>query len=571
MKLLEVNDLSISFPQQGKISSVVKSLNFRLNSAEVLGLVGESASGKTVSAMSVMRLLPENAIYSSGNIFFYEDSENKVDLLKISDEKMRAYRGAKISMIFQEPMSSLNPLLTCGFQAGEGLLAHGLCAKNELKDKVSYWFEKVGLTEVDRVYKAYPHQLSGGQLQRVLIALALVCQPKIVIADEPTTALDVSIQRKIIDLLLSLKQELDLSMIFISHDLNVINLLADRVLVMKDGEKVEENATSELFQNPQHYYTQGLIHSRPPISKKIRILPTVQDFLKSKDVSRFYDDTNVIHSTEQDRKVNELKLKPVLLQVEKLNVKYVKSRNWWGTVKEEHHALVDFGFSLYPNEVIGLVGESGSGKSTAGKALLQLIPSSSGTVRYGSKYLDQLSPGELRPLRKELQIIFQDPYSSLNPRIKIGEAITEPMMVHGIGKNRKERVEQMVQLLEEVGLEADHAERYPHQFSGGQRQRICIARCLGLKPKFIVCDEAVSALDVSVQAQVLNLLQTLKEKHGLSYLFITHDLSVVNFIADRILVLKNGRIVEQGKTYEIMNSPRENYTKQLLEAIPHLV
>ncbi|HRI33451.1 MAG TPA: ABC transporter ATP-binding protein, partial [Saprospiraceae bacterium] len=470
--------------------------------------------------------------------------------------------------IFQEPMSALNPVLTCGYQLGEALLAHNKCKKGEIQSIAESWFSKVGLQDPTRVYHSYPHQLSGGQLQRVLIAIALCCHPKLVIADEPTTALDVSIQKLILDLLKKLKDELNLTLLFISHDLGVVKSICDRVIVMQNGKIVEQNSSAQIFSNPQQPYTQGLINCRPPLNLKLKRLPTVQDFLDGKTKEFWYDQTKLIHSVDQDRHMVELHTQAPLLTVDQLSTRFVKSRTWLGKPKTWFEAVKKAQFEIYPGEVLGLVGESGSGKSSLGKSILGLLETHEGSVTYKEKNLLTLSPSDWRPLRKDLQIIFQDPYSALNPRKKIGSAIIEPMQVHKIYNNSKTRKEKAIEILEIVGLKADHYERYPHQFSGGQKQRICIARALTLSPKFIVCDESVSALDVSIQAQILNLFQDLKERFKLSYLFISHDFSVVNFMADRILVMKDGLIIEEGKSYEVINKPKTTYTQKLIEAIP---
>lgn len=565
MNLLQVKDLSISFLQEGNRIDAVRHVNFEILKGETIGLVGESGSGKTVTAMSIMKLLSPNAQYLSGQILW--QGEDK-DFMLMSEPEIRPYRGAEVSIIFQEPMSALNPVLTCGYQLGEALLAHNKCKKGEIQSIAESWFSKVGLQDPTRVYHSYPHQLSGGQLQRVLIAIALCCHPKLVIADEPTTALDVSIQKLILDLLKKLKDELNLTLLFISHDLGVVKSICDRVIVMQNGKIVEQNSSAQIFSNPQQPYTQGLINCRPPLNLKLKRLPTVQDFLDGKTKEFWYDQTKLIHSVDQDRHMVELHTQAPLLTVDQLSTRFVKSRTWLGKPKTWFEAVKKAQFEIYPGEVLGLVGESGSGKSSLGKSILGLLEPHEGSVTYKEKNLLTLSPSDWRPLRKDLQIIFQDPYSALNPRKKIGSAIIEPMQVHKIHNNSKTRKEKAIEILEIVGLKADHYERYPHQFSGGQKQRICIARALTLSPKFIVCDESVSALDVSIQAQILNLFQDLKERFKLSYLFISHDFSVVNFMADRILVMKDGLIIEEGKSYEVINKPKTTYTQKLIEAIP---
>lgn len=565
MNLLQVKDLSISFLQEGNRIDAVRHVNFEILKGETIGLVGESGSGKTVTAMSIMKLLSPNAQYLSGQILWQGEAK---DFMLMSEPEIRPYRGAEVSIIFQEPMSALNPVLTCGYQLGEALLAHNKCNKGDIQSIAESWFTKVGLQDPTRIFRSYPHQLSGGQLQRVLIAIALCCHPKLVIADEPTTALDVSIQKLILDLLKKLKDEMDLTLLFISHDLGVVKSICDRVIVMQNGKIVEQNSSAQIFSNPQQPYTQGLINCRPPLKLKLKRLPTVQDFLDGKTKEFWFDQTKLIHSVDQDRHMDELHNQVPLLTVDQLSTRFVKSRTWLGKPKTWFEAVKKAQFEIYPGEVLGLVGESGSGKSSLGKSILGLLETHEGSVTYKEKNLLTLSPSDWRPLRKDLQIIFQDPYSALNPRKKIGSAIIEPMQVHQIHNNSKTRKEKAIEILEIVGLKADHYERYPHQFSGGQKQRICIARALTLSPKFIVCDESVSALDVSIQAQILNLFQDLKERFKLSYLFISHDFSVVNFMADRILVMKDGLIIEEGKSYEVINQPKTAYTQKLIEAIP---
>lgn len=568
VKILEIQDLSVSFKQGNLWQNAINGINFSVFEGEALGIVGESGSGKSVTSLSIMKLLSSQAKYDSGKILWKEHESQTVDLLKLSEDQIRHYRGRKIAMIFQEPMSALNPLLKCGFQVKEALVAHNMGRKSELRSKVEYWFSKVGLEDVARVYDSYPHQLSGGQLQRVLIAIALCCEPKVIIADEPTTALDVTIQKKILDLLEDIRKEMNLTLIFISHDLGVIKNLCDRVLVMQNGQIIESNTAENIFLDAKHPYTQGLINCKPPLNCKIRHLPIVQDFLEGSKKEKWFNDTMIISNQEQQRKLEDFDQSRSLLEVANLQVSYPIERNIFGKVTKSFDAVRDVSFKIRPGESLGLVGESGSGKSSIGLAILNLIQIAGGQVSYDGFAINNYSVQDWKPLRRELQIIFQDPYSSLNPRKRIGDAIVEPMEVHKLYKNYKERKEAALELLLEVGLSEDHFDRYPHQFSGGQRQRICIARSLGLKPKFIVFDESVSALDVSVQAQVLNLLTSLKEKFKLSYLFITHDFSVVNFIADRIIVMKNGEIVEEGLPFQILNYPSTEYTRNLINAIP---
>ena len=565
-KILEIKDLSMIFGKSGDAKHAVQGMGLQLEKGEVLGIVGESGSGKSVTVMSILSLLHPSAIVHSGSIFFDPDGPGSIDLLKADEPSLRRFRGGIISIIFQEPMSALNPVRTCGQQVEEVLIEHKKCEGSMTRKVVCNWFEKTGLQNVERIFDSYPHELSGGQLQRVLIALALCCEPQIVIADEPTTALDVNVQKKILDLLKQLQKELHLSLIFISHDLGVIRYLCDRVLVMKDGKKIEENSCKHIFENPSHPYTKGLILSRPPLRKKLKQLPTVEDILKGCE-ENWFDDTNIVNSTEQDRKCSELQQLPRLIGIRNLNVRYPRNNGWFFQKKNWHYAVKDVSLDIFQGEVVGLVGESGSGKTSLGRAILGLAPVSSGEIYYRDQRLDGLSSREWRLLRKKLQIIFQDPYSALNPRRTILDSISQPLMIHHIVANRSAARQKASELMEMVGLSSLFLDRYPHQFSGGQRQRICIARALSLNPEFIACDESVSALDVSVQAQILNLLMDLKNKLGLSLLFITHDLSVVQYIADRIIVLNHGELVEEGKPYQIIGSPVKEYTQNLVQSV----
>ena len=559
MNLLELRDYSVAF---GQNKPVLHQIRFDIQEGEILGIVGESGSGKSLTALSILQMLPIGANRLSGQCFWY-GGQSELRLDQMSEKDLCNIRGKQISMIFQEPLTALNPIFRCGKQVREVMDVHHFLPKEDRETRIKDWFSRVGLDDPDRIYRAYPHELSGGQLQRILIALALCCDPKLLIADEPTTALDVTIQKQIIELLLELKKELGLTVIFISHDLGVIKEIADRVLVIMKGEIVERGPVHEVFSQPQHPYTQGLLNCRPPLKHKLKRLPTVQSFLEQKNV-----DAAIISRDEQKSRCWAIQNLEPLLTVKSLSVDYVIERNFWGKPRRILRALRPLDCFIRPGETLGVVGESGSGKSTFGKALLKLIPANSGKVLYQEQDILSLSQNALRPIRKDLQIIFQDPYSALNPRMKIGHAITEPMRSHGIHKSSNQRKEAAVALLEEVGLMADHFNRYPHQFSGGQRQRICIARALSVDPRFIVCDESVSALDVSVQAQVLNLFQELKEKRHLSYLFISHDLSVIHFMADHIIVLKSGEVVEHGGSYEIFHNARHPYTRKLLAAIP---
>lgn len=569
-KLLEIKNLSVSFRTDTQTTQAVDGISFDLYKGETVGIVGESGSGKSVTALSVMRLLSTPpARFDSGEIIFHTKEGEPFDLLQLPDNELQRLRGNELAMIFQEPMTSLNPVFRCGEQVAEVFRLHRKMSTNTAKAETLALFEKVKLPDPQRIYNAYPHQISGGQKQRVMIAMAMSCNPNILIADEPTTALDVSVQQTILELMRELKQELKMSMLFITHDLGVIAEIADRVLVMYQGKIVEQGKISDLFQNPQHPYTQGLLACRPSLQYRLKRLPLVSDFL-SKEKNNFaktIEDWKV-KPQETAARLQNLATCPPLIQVKALKTWFPAKKNFFGTTLEYVKAVDDVSFEVYPGETIGLVGESGSGKTTLGRSILHLISPTAGKVMVENKNLATLSSSEMRRFRREMQIIFQDPYSSLNPRMTIGNAILEPMRVHKLGANERERRDQTMELLQTVGLQTLHFQRYPHEFSGGQRQRICIARALALNPKFIICDEAVSALDVSVQAQVLNLLLELREKHNLTYIFISHDLSVVKLMSDRMMVMNAGKIVESGAADAIYENPQSEYTKKLIAAIP---
>ena len=534
---------------------VVEGLNYTLRRGSTLGIVGESGSGKSVSSLALMGLLPKGATVS-GEAWLADGQGGRTNLLALDEEALRNIRGGRIAMIFQEPMTSLNPMHRCGHQVMEMLMQHEACTKADARWRVVELFEEVMLPRPEKIFSSYPHELSGGQKQRVMIAMALVCHPDIVVADEPTTALDVTVQRTILDLLKQLQQRYGISIIFITHDLGVVAQVADEVAVMYKGQVVECGDVRQVLGHPQQPYTRGLLACRPPIDARPRRLPTVQEYLDGKEPLR---------GSQQEAEPFATEGKVPLMSVKGLDVTYVLKKNMFGKPLNRLKAVDGVGFDIYEGETLGLVGESGCGKSTLGRALLHLIDHSSGTVSYRGVPLDSMSSAALRKLRTKLQIVFQDPYSSLNPRLTVGEAILEPLKVHGGGGKQE-----VLQLMEQVGLDAACYDRYPHEFSGGQRQRVCIARALVLKPELVVCDESVSALDVSVQAQVLNLLNDLKEHYHFTYLFITHDLSVVHYMADRIMVMQQGRIVESGTPDELFLRPQTDYTRSLIEAIPRL-
>ena len=551
--ILSVQNLSISFGE----NEVIHHISYDLNKNEILGIVGESGSGKSVSSLAILGLLPKKISKITSGSILYENH----DLTTLSSKAFQTIRGKKIAMIFQEPMSSLNPSMTCGKQVQEVLLQHESLSKTEAKQQTLSLFEQVKLPDSNRVYDAYPHEISGGQKQRVMIAMAIACKPDILIADEPTTALDVTVQRSIIELLKDLQAKTKMSILFITHDLALISEIANRVLVMYKGNIVEQGTVLDIFKAPQHTYTKALINSRPSLETRLKILPTIQDYLNN-SVSK-----EVI--TSEQRKLNHETLysKPPLLEVINVEKEYVYKSGWFSK-PTTFKAVNNVSFKLYEGETLGLVGESGCGKSTLGNAILQLDKATAGKILYKGIDITKLSKTATRHLRKDIQIIFQDPYSSLNPRIPVGEAIMEPMIVHKLYNSHKERKEKMLNILNRVGLSEDYYNRYPHEFSGGQRQRIGIARTIALQPKLIVCDESVSALDISVQAQVLNLLNELKATFGFTYIFISHDLAVVKYMSDQLLVMNQGRIEELDDADTIYNHPKRDYTKKLIHAIP---
>lgn len=555
--LLSVQNLEISFKKEGVYTAVIKNISYDLQQNEILGIVGESGSGKSVSSLAIMGLLPATiSRISAGEILF----DSKI-VGHLNEKELQQLRGNEIAMIFQEPMSSLNPSLKCGFQVQEILLQHTNLSRAATKSETLSLFDKVKLPNPEILFDKYPHEISGGQKQRVMIAMAIACKPQLLIADEPTTALDVTVQKEIIQLLKDIQQETGMSIIFISHDLSLVSEIAHRVLVMYQGEIVEQGEVKQIFKNPQHNYTKALIASRPSLDFRLKRLPTIQNFL---------DDTinaEVVTQEDRTRFHNKLYSQTPILEVINVEKEYFSTAGFFGK-KSGFKAVNDVSFKLYDGETLGLVGESGCGKSTLGNAILQLDKATSGQILYRGQDITKLGNAELKKLRKEIQIIFQDPYSSLNPRIPVGKAIMEPMKVHGLYKNDKERKAKTIEILERVGLGAEYFNRYPHEFSGGQRQRIGIARTIALQPKLIVCDESVSALDISVQAQVLNLLNELKENFGFTYIFISHDLAVVKYMSDQVLVMNKGRIEEIADADELYANPQKEYTKMLIDAIP---
>ena len=576
--LLEFKNLVTEFHTEGKIVTAVNNISFTLNKGETIGIVGESGSGKSVTSLSAMRLVPSPpGIIAGGEILFHKKDGETVDFLQISEKEMRQYRGNEIAMIFQEPMTSLNPVFTCGDQVMEAIMLHQSISKSEAKDLTIKLFEEVQLPDPERIFNTYPHQISGGQKQRVMIAMAMSCQPSVLVADEPTTALDVTVQKTILELMQKLQKEHDMGILFITHDLGVIAELADKVVVMYKGNIVEQGSVWDIFNNPQHPYTKGLLACRPPLDKRYTFLPTVGDFMQTNEkgeniandisVEDFTKDL-VVSKAERDKQQKALFAQEPLLQIKNLKTYFPIRNGFFGGITDYVKAVDDVSFDVYPGETLGLVGESGCGKTTTGRTILRLNEPTAGQMIYKGKDIAAFSEQELREFRKEVQIIFQDPYSSLNPRMTIGNAIMEPMQVHGILANDEERKKRVEELLEKVSLGAEHFNRYPHEFSGGQRQRIGIARALAVNPKFIICDESVSALDVSVQAQVLNLLNDLKQEFGLTYIFISHDLSVVKYMSDRMVVMQNGKIEEMGDADQIYLEAKTQYTQRLISAIP---
>jgi peptide/nickel transport system ATP-binding protein len=565
-KLLTIRNLKVAFKHENQWVEAVHGIDMDVYAGKTLGLVGESGSGKSVSSLAVMRLLNEKMSRIEADSIQIEGEEIK----GFSESQMAEVRGKRIAMIFQEPMTSLNPVYKCGYQVSEMILQHETVSKAEAKTRVIELFKQVMLPRPEAIYDSYPHELSGGQKQRVMIAMAIACHPKLLIADEPTTALDVTVQKEILKLLRQLQAETGMGMIFITHDLGVVAEIADDVAVMHNGKIMERGTVQDILNHPQQPYTQGLLACRPPINVRLKRLPIVKEFLDGQWQGGKEQILHDLQITPEERQAHleQLYSQQPLLRVDNLKTWYPLRKGVFGRVYDHVKAVDDVSLEVYEGETLGLVGESGCGKTTLGRSILRLAEPTSGKVWFDGIEVTALKGQALRDFRKQAQIVFQDPYSSLNPRLTIGEAIAEPMLVHGIEKDRKKSRVMVCDLLEQVGLQAEHYDRYPHEFSGGQRQRICIARALAVNPRLVICDESVSALDVSVQAQVLNLLKKLKEERHLTYIFISHDLSVVRFMSDRVVVMYNGKPVETNDADELFEHPQNDYTKKLIAALP---
>jgi peptide/nickel transport system ATP-binding protein len=553
--LLEVKNLNVKFRiDGGKIFEAVKGVSFDVPTNSTVALVGESGSGKSVSAMSIVRLLPrETAIVSADS----EVNFNGTNLLKVSEQKMRDIRGKDISVIFQEPMSSLNPVFTVGDQIAEVLRLHTKMTRAQAWKRAEELMAEVGIPHPKSRMNSYPHELSGGQQQRVMIAQAIACEPKLLIADEPTTALDVTIQKQILDLIAKLQSTHHMSVLFITHDLAVVGEIADHVVVMQSGEIKEKATAKAIFESPQHPYTKALLSCRPSVEKRPKRLPVIDDFLRPEGVNK----ANLI-----ERKRGYAADDKIVLEVKNLSKHFSMKEGFFK--KRDVPAVKGATFKLARGKTLGLVGESGSGKTTVGLTLMRLHEATGGEVLFDGVDLLKLSEKDFTKYKRRIQIVFQNPYASLNPRFTVGQILMEPMEIHSIGKDSQERVDMSMALLKRVGMPEVSFYKYPHEFSGGQRQRIAIARCLTMKPDVLICDESVSALDVSVQAQVLNLLQDLQDEYHMSYIFISHDLAVVKYISDQVMVMSEGAVIEVANSDDIYLNPQQEYTKKLLGSIP---
>ncbi len=564
--LLSIRNLKVAFRHEGQWVEAVHGIDLDVVEGRTLGLVGESGSGKSVSSLSVMRLLNEKTSRISADSICVGGTEIK----DYTETQMAEVRGKRIAMIFQEPMTSLNPVYKCGFQVAEMIRQHETVSKEAARERVISLFQQVMLPRPEAIYDSYPHELSGGQKQRVMIAMAIACHPQLLIADEPTTALDVTVQLEILKLLRKLQDETRMGIIFITHDLGVVAEIADDVAVMHNGEILERGTVSDIMNHPQHPYTRGLLACRPPMDVRLKRLPTVKEFLDGDWQGGKEQILHDLQITSEERKkhLEQLYSQPPMLKVDHLQTWYPLRKGIFSRIYGHVKAVDDVSLEVYEGETLGLVGESGCGKTTLGRSILRLAEPTGGKVWFDGIEVTALKGQSLRDFRKQAQIVFQDPYSSLNPRITIGEAIAEPMLVHDIEKDANKRRSAVCDLLEQVGLKPEHYDRYPHEFSGGQRQRICIARALAVSPRLVICDESVSALDVSVQAQVLNLLNRLKAERNLTYIFISHDLGVVRFMSDRVVVMYNGKPVEINEADALFEHPLNAYTKKLIDALP---
>ncbi|MFY0253654.1 ABC transporter ATP-binding protein [Chitinophaga sp. 30R24] len=574
---IEIQDLEVTFHQGATALKAVNNISLSIGKGEIIGIVGESGSGKSVTALSLMRLITLPGVISGGRILYELGDHTAEDLLQLSDDEMRRLRGNEIAMIFQEPMTALNPLRTCGEQVAEAVRLHTHVSRSIAKSRVIALFEQVKLPDPEAIFDRYPHELSGGQKQRVMIAMAISCHPRLLIADEPTTALDVTVQKAILELLQALQQQMDMSVLFITHDLGVVAEIAKKIVVMYKGSIVEEGLVEEVFRYPKHPYTKGLLACRPPLDKRLERLPVISDFMETDSYGHTQEKPGaiqdlmqslVIPATILEQRRQQLAMALPILEVHQLKTWFPVKKSITGKILKWAKAVDEVSFQVRAGETVGLVGESGCGKTTLGRSLLRLIEPTSGTIVYKGQDINHLSAKRMRMLRKDMQLIFQDPYASLNPRQTVGAAILEPMQVHGLYGNERLQREKVLALLEKVNLHPSYVNRYPHEFSGGQRQRIVIARALAVEPSFIICDESVAALDVSIQAQILNLLIRLREEMSFSCIFISHDLSVVRFISDRILVMQKGKIVEEGAADDVYHHPRNSYTQELIAAIP---
>lgn len=572
--VLSVSGLSIEFEQESasKPFLAADQLSFNVSAGEILGIVGESGSGKTVTALSILRLLQHiPGATQKGEITYFPDGNPPVRIDQLNSKELLKYRGKHIAMIFQEPGAALNPVMTCGSQIIEMLLLHTNLSKEEAKAKTIKLLVDVRLDDPERIFQSFPHQMSGGQKQRVMIAMAMACKPAVLIADEPTTALDVSTQKGILELMKALRDEHNTAIVFISHDLNLLSGFAERTLVMKDGKVVEQGPVSEVFNNPSHPYTRGLLSCRPPLKSRFFRLPVLNDFLSAGGTGSGFDPmhpSNLISQEERKLHLAEIYSRQPLISIKNLKVGYERKSGAFSSRKQNIHAVDDVSFDIFPNETLGLVGESGSGKTTLGRALIRLIDPEEGKIIFKGNDITHTSQQQLRSLRKSIQIVFQDPYQSLNPAISAGSAVAEPLIVHKVLQSAEERKKKVLEMFDRVHLPRRLFDRVPATMSGGQRQRLCIARALVLNPEFLICDEAVSALDVSVQAQIINLISELKREMGFTCLFISHDISVVRYLSDRILVMKNGKIIDQGEADALCENPSSDYTKELLQAVP---